>query len=118
MYIDKCGYGHIDFDCKNLPTHIITEDIRNQLPEMVHIKLLNGANATVAKDLLKSKVTLRVKSFHGSRKIHTIEANIDSTIETVKDLIINGDSEGDFKDFVQIKLIYTIVSKLFNLGET
>jgi len=77
---------------------------------MVSVRLFSGAVATIHRNELKNKIAVRVKSFHGLRKIYTIEVEIDKTIDDLKELLLNADSEGDFKEFIQLNLIHTIVS--------
>lgn len=85
---------------------------------MVSVKLCSGAIATVHKTALRNKIPVRVKSFQGSRKIYTIDIGIDKTIDDLKELLLNADNEGDFKEFIQLNLIHTIVLYLItNEGE-
>ena len=88
------------------------------LPDMVHVNLNSGASVTIEKSLLLGKIEIDIKSFHGSRKIYTIETSIDSTIEAKKEGLMNVDTDGELKDFLQINLIYTIVIFIVFIGKT
>lgn len=110
VYTEQCGYGHIEFPGSNSSDIVITDKEILGLPEMVPIKLFSGAVATIHKSSLKNKIPVRVKSFHGSREIYTIEVGIDKTVDDLKEALRNSDTKGELKDFLQLNLIHTIVS--------
>jgi len=76
---------------------------------MVTLRLFNGAIATLHKNLLRSKIEVKIKSFHGARKVYTIDIPIDKTVNDIKDMLIKADTEGDLKGFIKLGLYCTIV---------
>lgn len=76
---------------------------------MISVKLFNGASVTLHKNLLKTKIQVNIKSFHGSRKVYTVDVPIDKTVNDIKDMLLKADTEGELKDFIKIGLYITIV---------
>eukprot|EP00826_Nyctotherus_ovalis_P022107 TRINITY_DN1723_c0_g1_i6.p2 TRINITY_DN1723_c0_g1~~TRINITY_DN1723_c0_g1_i6.p2 ORF type:complete len:130 (-),score=16.57 TRINITY_DN1723_c0_g1_i6:679-1068(-) len=76
---------------------------------MVTLTLFSGATATLCKHLLKTKVPVSVKSFHGTRKVYTVDIPPDKTVGDLKDMLLKADTEGDLKGFIQIGLYCPIV---------
>jgi len=76
---------------------------------MCLIKLKNGATVSTHKSLILNKIHIKIKTFHGSRKVHIIETNIGETIDNLREKLLKADTDHELSKFKQIKLIYTIV---------
>lgn len=57
---------------------------------------------------MKTKIKLKLKTFHGARKIYEIESEITDTIEKLKGKLIILDEDKELASCKQIRLIYTI----------
>ncbi len=116
VYTSEGGYGCVEWIGKNPPAEqVLTDEERSQLPEMVQVKLKNGTTALVARTGLFNKIMIRVKSFHGARKIYSLEAHIGENVENLKDKLMKADTGHDLEKFSQIQLFSTIVSFFFLL---
>lgn len=113
VYTEELGYGYLRLSHSSSPAALLTDQERSALPDMVTLSLFSGATATVRKELLKSKVPVRIKSFHGTRKIYTLHIPPDKTVGDLKDMLLKADTEGDLKGFIQIGLYCPIVLFLF-----
>jgi hypothetical protein len=59
--------------------------------------------------MVKTRIKLNLKTFHGSRKIYEIEAEITDTIEKLRARLISMDEDKELASCKQIRLIHTIV---------
>ena len=58
---------------------------------------------------MKTKIRLKLKTFHGARKVYEIETEITDTIDKLKTKLINMDEDKELASCKQIRLIHTIV---------
>lgn len=68
-----------------------------------------------------NKITIRVKTFHGIRKVYSLEVGITETIDSLKEKLIKADTAQEFAKYKQIRLVYTIVNLFFltcRIGQT
>ncbi len=65
--------------------------------------------------MVKTKIKLSLKTFHGSRKIYEVETEITDTIEKLRARLITLDEDKELASCKQIRLIHTIV--LVTAGE-
>ena len=73
------------------------------------IKLNSGATASLHKSLLQNKIIIRIKTFHGTRKIYPIEVRIEETVDQLREKLLTADTGHELSPFKQIRLVHTIV---------
>jgi len=57
--------------------------------------------------LIHSKIPIKVKTFHGSRKVHSLEIGIAESIDTLRRALVKEDKE--LEKYKHIRLAYTLV---------
>lgn len=68
--------------------------------------------------MIKTEITLKLKTFHGSRKIYEIITPITDKLDKVKAKLISMDEDKELSECKQIRLIHPMVSYLTNsIGE-
>ena len=71
----------------------------------MQVKLRLGGVLYVPESELKKKIKINVKTFFGSRKKFSFEIDISSTVQALKNLIIDSSGE-NAKSFYNLRLIY------------